>query len=239
MKKIIRILMLSLVALTLSGCFKYRMNLNVKSDGSVSGTRQILFHESVLSMVDSDPDKALQLIIDSRKESDSDADFKKIIEESGETVYRGFEMPDIPTGSYEVTRESNQLRAVVKLWETRMQLNDAMDNTSDQETTWAQWKAYGAEATVTVTMPQDIESANIGVVDGRSVTIDLFEDYGTVTQLEVISKATSMIDSLRYAALGLAAILVVIVVIRMRKDKEKTEPTQDLDADSQSSESQY
>jgi hypothetical protein len=202
----------------LSGCFKTRVNLTVSKDGSITGTRETLLLNSMLDIDGSGSDTALNSWIAQEQQQYPDSVFTPIEEGEGDNLYKGFRMTNIDTSEYKVTREKNTITFTYKMDEALQDITDMMGEFG-QTATLEELKKSGAESTITITMPQKIESANIGTVDGKTVTVDLFGDNGGAKELVVVSKATDYLGLLVYAGIGVAALIAVFLILRSRGSK--------------------
>jgi hypothetical protein len=202
----------------MSGCFKYRVHLDVAKDGSITGYNETLLKDSVLSIGGTDSDEAVQSMIDEQKKQYPDSQFTVLQEGEGEDLFKGYRMTNIPTKGYNVKVEKNTVTVTVELTDSQDELSDLISE-SGQQATVDQLKEQGVEATLSITMPQKIESANIGTIDGKTVTVDLFGDNGGAKDLVVVSKATDYLGLLVYAGIGVAALIAVFLILRSRGSK--------------------
>lgn len=218
MKKFIRLIALCCFALLLSGCFKSRISLTVSKDGVITGTSETLLQNSMLEMGGTDSDTALNSWIAQEQEKYPDSEFTPIEEGEGDQLYRGYRMTNIDTSEYKVTKEKNTITVTIQIDSAQSDVTDSIAEMG-QSATLEQLKQSGAEAKITITMPQKIESANIGTVDGRTVTVDLFADNGGAKELIVVSKATNSLGILIYAGIGIAVLAAIFLILRSKGKK--------------------
>lgn len=217
MKKFLKMTALCGLAVLMSGCFKYRVHLDVAKDGSITGYNETLLKDSVLSIGGTDSDEAVQSMIDEQKKQYPDSQFTVLQEGEGEDLFKGYRMTNIPTKGYNVKVEKNTVTVTVELTDSQDELSDLISE-SGQQATVDQLKEQGVEATLSITMPQKIESANLGTVEGRTVTVDLLSDFAE-KELVVVSKASNLSGILLYTGIGILVLVGVWFLIKGRSKK--------------------
>jgi hypothetical protein len=101
---------------------------------------------------------------------------------------------------------------------------------SDDDESIAQAKQMGANYTYTLTMPGKIVQAEIGSVEGNTLTIDMLEEAGNIKGKTIISEAEgSGFANMLIIIIGAVLLLIVVIVIVVVALGMKKKPKPDAD----------
>lgn len=214
MKKLFQKAAVLALVLSLTGCFKLRMNVDVKSDATYTGSYSVLITESMLAIGGSS-DAALEELEKQFREENPDAEVEIVKEGEGEEAYAGVTVSRLPDDTVKVTKEDNVITLEMDLSDLQSTITEDPE-LSSLGLTLSSLKEYGAEALITVNMPGKPET-NVGTIDGNKVTVDLFETDEktlTVTCKAGLPKAAKI-------GLGAAGALAVVLVLLIALKKKK------------------
>ena len=214
MKKIMKKIFLSSIAMALTGCMKINITLDVASDGSITEAVTMLYQEEVLSGA-GDIDATLEEMKKSFQESYPEAQIETVRTE-GEDPYAGVKASGIKETEYYSHKEGNKLTVEIPVNELQSDMSqDAgyADSGMDMSTL----KEYGFEAVLVVNMPGAPET-NAGVVEGKTVTIDL---TSIPKDLDTIVITCSTFNVVLWIGVAVAACGIVAgLLLFFRKKKE-------------------
>lgn len=193
MKKNLKNLSLAVLSLTLTGCFRARMNIDVSEDGTFTGSETMLMSADMLTMEGDSIDDAIAALIEGEKENRPDAVFEPVKEEKNGIAYGGYKVNELPEDMFTVKKEGNTITVEIPTNMVEEQLEDEDEaeefgvpaddemfadegDADDSGMSMAALKQYGAEATVTVNMPGKPKT-NAGTVNGNTVTIDMLNEF--------------------------------------------------------------
>ncbi|MCR5795531.1 MAG: hypothetical protein K6G61_09365 [Solobacterium sp.] len=215
MKKLLQKAGILALVLSLTGCFKMRMNVDVKSDATYTGSYTVLMKESMLTIGGGTSDEALEQMAEQFKKDDPEAEVEIVKEGEGEDAFAGVKVSKLPADSVKVTKNDNVITLEMDLSDMQNTITEDPE-VSSMGLSIASLKEYGAEAVITVNMPGKPE-ANTGTVEGNRVTVDLLEANEktlTVTCKAGLPKAAKI-------GLGIAGALAVVLVVLLALKKKK------------------
>ena len=234
MKKILKVFMLVLTVFLLTGCMKMKINFEVNADKSATGSMDLLFEESLLSMSGTSADEAIE---DLKNEMLSSEDMKDAKITTIEERIDGKDWAGVHIEGADMT--SSEMQAMISE-ETidgeecivfRMPLDDFKNEMDAQLSDAAGYsidkmKALGLEMVINVKMPGNAKS-NMGTVDGQNVTIDLLElsANGHQDNELVISSPKSVGMNMTYVYVGIGILVVIGIIAFILKNKKKTKQT--------------
>lgn len=231
MKKILKTLSLLLAVFLLTGCMKIKINFEVNADKSATGSMDLLFEESLLSMSGTSTDEAIEQLKQQMQSSEGmeNATITSINESIDGKDWAGIHVEGLDTTSGEmqtmITEEKIDGEDCIVL---RMPLDD-FKNQVDSELSYAagysvdKMKALGMEMVLNIKMPGNAKS-NVGTVDGQNVTIDLLELTANGNQDElVVSSPKSVGMDMTYVYIGIGALVIIGIVVFILKNKKKTD----------------
>ena len=172
MKKILKTFLLLSCLFLLCGCLRTRMELNVGKDGSVDAATVILLSEEVLeqgtALTEEDLKEAAQEMTASYQEQGGEGTVTPLVETYDEVRYFGFRVSGVET-ELKAVKEGNRWKLEIPAAST---LSTLFGDTGYSPEELQQIVQSGASAELVVTMPRNA-SSNVGVVEGKKVTIDL------------------------------------------------------------------
>ena len=215
--RVYRTILAACAALLLSGCFKIRITMNVTKDATADGSMEVLFSESLLSMYGADLEAGINPLEEQYKEQFPDAQIDKISEGEEGSRFGGVKVSAMPIEDARITKEGNVVRVEIPLGELQNEIESESDMGMGKMTADA-LKGYGAEAVLKINMPGNAE-ANAGVVEGKTVTVDLLEKYDTDTLIITAKTGPSalMIGCICAAVLG--ALVIAMILYNNKKNK--------------------
>ena len=214
MKKILKKVFLAFIALALTGCMKINITLDVASDGSLTETVTMLYQEKMISTV-GDIDAALEELKQSFLESYPDAKIETVRTE-GEDPYAGVKASGIKNTEYYAHKEGTKLTVEIPVNELQADMSQEAGY-NESEIDMSTLKEYGFEAVLVVNMPGKPET-NAGVVEGKTVTIDL---TSIPKDLDTIIITCSTFNVALWIGLSVAACGIIAGLILFFKKKKK------------------
>lgn len=231
MKKILKTLSLLLAVFLLTGCMKIKINFEVNADKSATGSMDLLFEESLLSMSGTSTDEAIEQLKQQMQSSEGmeNATITSINESIDGKNWAGIHVDGLDTTSSEmqtmITEEKIDGEDCIVL---RMPLDD-FKNQVNSELSYAagysvdKMKALGMEMVLNIKMPGNAKS-NVGTVDGQNVTIDLLELTANGNQNElVVSSPKSVGMNMTYVYIGIGALVIIGIIAFILKNKKKVD----------------
>ena len=217
MKKLLQKAGILALALSLTGCFKMRISVDVKSDATYTGTYTMLMSESMLTMGGQSVDAALETMIAEQKESTPDVEIEPVKEGEGENAYAGICVHQIPDDSVKVTKNDNIITVEVPIKELQGEIEESVEEET-MGIDMSAIKEYGAEALITINMPAAPE-ANAGTIEGNKVTLDLLETQTVDTLIITCKYGLSQAAKIGIGvACGLAAVLILVMILKKKKN---------------------
>jgi len=214
MKKLLKKVFLASIAMALTGCMKINITLDVASDGTMTEAVTMLYQEKMLETA-GDVDTALEEMQKSFKESYPDAKIETVRLE-GEDPYAGVKASGIKNTEYYSHKEGNKLTVEIPVNELQADMSqDAGYDQSDFD--MSALKEYGFEAVLVVNMPGKPET-NAGVVEGKTVTIDL---TSIPKDLDTIIITCSTFNVALWIGLSVAACGIIAGLILFFKKKKE------------------
>lgn len=227
MKKVRELLLVSVIAFVLCGCYKANININVLADGTAEMSMEVLMQEEMLDSMNMSVEDLKKNIMESMDEEvKNSSTVKNITRTYDNDKYVGLEI------AYDMKKNDAQNFAnTITVKEDRITFlmdENAVGNVGSNdlgEIDTSQMK--GVEFNLNITMPGKILEHNCGEVDGNTVKIDLltFQE----SKIEIISNISSN-DNTLYIVGGIAIAAIIIVaafiVWKKKKGKSDTQPTE-------------
>lgn len=212
MKNTIKKIVMSALAVMLTGCMKVTVTYDVSKDAEVKSSMKFLIGESYLTMGGSTPEEGAESLMESYKESNPDAVLSAVSEEFEDETYYGF----IDTNAKPectAVKENNTITFTIP----RTAVNDM--GMEDTEEINEELKETGLSALLVINMPANAES-NFGTVNGKTVTIDVLELPSDAEDIVVTCKLPNLLIPIICAA---AAVLLVLFFVMKGKGKKGPE----------------
>ena len=229
MKKLLKTFAFVFMISLLTGCMKLNMNIEVKSDKSMTGNMEILAEESMFESMGSSAEEYVEQMQQELLSNDEmkDAKVSKIDKTIDGSKWVGVNVTGL-TGDSKGTVEEKEVdgKKSIVLTLPMSEMENKMDSSQLQQAeslgySVSKLKALGLEMNLTVKMPAKATS-NVGTVDGDTVKIDLLEIMAKGSSEDiVISSAVSggMDMTLILIVLGVAIIAGgVFFVLKKKKD---------------------
>lgn len=233
MKKLLKLFVMIMMIVALTGCMKINMNVEVQSDLTTKMNVEMLMEESLLTANGENPDEVVKQMKEEILSEDElkDAKVTPIEKTIDGSKWRGLSIDGMANAesedSIKVKKETVDGKEKITLTLPMNEMSEEMDPSylSSMGYSVDQMKKLGMEMNVTIKMP-GAATSNVGKVDGNTVTIDLLELLANNnTQDIVISSELSSGGFNMTMILVIVAIVVVLggVVIFMKKKKKLSE----------------
>lgn len=221
MKKILKGLTLCLLVITLCGCVKFNINIEVKEDKTMNFGMEMLVEEKVFQEAGMTADEWVQQM---QKEVMTSKNFDNIKVTPRTQTIDG----TIWTGAYIEGNIDKDSKIIL----TQKEVNgkdslvltvplSTIGNNSASPTGPYTYSSMmkGMEMKMIINMPNKA-TTNLGVADGNTVTVDLLAlmEEGITEDLVVSSPCSTSIPTIVYIGIGLV-VIVGIVVFMLRKKK--------------------
>ena len=215
MKKKFRTFFVACMAMLLSGCFKVRIVMDVHNDATATGSYSVLMTEQLLTTGGSTVEDALATQVEEVKKEYPDATVEIIREGEGENAYAGYKVSAIPIKDASITKDGNKITVEIPMNSVQNSIEEeaGLGNSGSIEAL----KQAGAESTLTINMPGNA-TANIGTVSGKTVTVDLLQNYDT--DKLIVTCSTGLTPWL-IVVIGAAVLAVVAAVLIVTNKKKK------------------
>lgn len=239
MKKLKRLASILCTLFLLTGCFKMEMNFEVKSAEELKINAVLLLSPQLTAEM-GDEDMAASM--KEQNEDKTEAKYENIEKEVNGEIWKGVSITaDVP--EEEISKylkiEDNYLVFTMTQEEVNNLTSDGpMGGSSEPEVEGnievegmeelgnemlQAYKASGAEMKINVTMPKE-PTTNIGVVNGKTVTIDLLsDDYLKFGGEKIIIKCQNSINYMDYlpiACVGALCLFCIIGIIVVNSREE-------------------
>lgn len=212
--KLLRIFTILLVLLTLSGCMKINIDVNIGSDGHYKTNGYIYVEDKYLDQLNMDTDDILNIIEESGFYlRQGNYEFVDTMFENRQ--YRGvsFSFDDglplnieLSNGIKKINLDTHSFPSKIP---DRIKLNVLEDDISDYELL----KNLGIEAKMNLTFPGKILSYNDGDKTGfNKLSIDLIKNYNN---LEVVAYA-NLLNFLLYILAAVIVVLIIVIYLKQR-----------------------
>lgn len=228
MKKLLKISCLLLMVMTLTGCMKMNVNVEVKADKTMAMGMELLAEETMFTGTGTSAEDWVEQMKEQILSSAEMKDAKTTpitktidgVEWVGINVE--YTSDEASTSTYLIEKEIDG-KDCLEITLPMDNFNDQMNGTSLETSGYSvsKLKAMGMEMNITIKMPGKVTS-NIGKVDGNSVTIDLLELMASgKTEDIVISSPLSDGSMMTYALIGVGVVAIVAIVLVILKKKKK------------------
>lgn len=234
MKKIFKVLTLMLMVFVLAGCMKINMNIEVKSDKTMTMAMDILAEESMITSTGGTTEEWVSQIKEQMLSSD---EMKKAkVKETSKTIdgskWVGVNVSGVSgtKGSGITEKDIDGTKSLVltlpmKDMENQMG-GSSLGDLDAYGYSVSKLKALGMEVNVTVKMPGKA-TTNVGKADGDTVTIDLLElmANGSTQDIVISSPASGGMDmTLIFIGVGVVVIGGIVFFVLKKKKKVSEEP---------------
>ncbi len=229
MKKTLKFLVMIMMIITLTGCMKINMDVEVQSDLTTKMSMELLLDEKLLSAQGEDPETAVKQMQEEMLSEDElkDAKVNTIEKTIDGSKWRGVSISGIAKNdadSIKVEKKTIDGQEKICLTLPMDNLSDDLDPSSMTSAGYSveQMKKLGMEMNVTIKMPGKA-SSNVGEVKDDTVTVDLLEIMysGKGQDIIVTSDIGSTGSNMTMIIVGsiIAVIAVAGVIIFMKKKK--------------------
>ncbi len=260
MKKIFKVFIIVAMMFMFTGCMKMNMKYEVKADGTLDVSMEMLMEESLLTMDGQNPEEAIK---DMEEQMKSSADMKDAkVSPISKTIdgkkWSGISVVGTSSDSKKFLKEekidgTDSIVLTLPMSNATGGISGSQMDPSQlaaQGYSLAKIKEMGTEMNVVITMPSSPKS-NVGEVKGNTVTIDLLELSVNNQKGDIIissAKSSGVPMSLILGGVGVVALVVTIVMVLKNKKKksdtviedsftsenseqpEEKEPTQEVDS---------
>lgn len=213
MKKILKLIAAFILMVSLTGCMKIRYDIVIEDEKTANGEMTILIKDEEMTEELSDEELVKQFT----EGKNSDWEAKAIHETIDNVKYSGIKAVVPEKDSNEILESLEFKDGVYTLTLANNTINNPIGG-EDLEFSLKDLEAMGLEMTITITMPGKIEKAEIGKVDGNSVTITLKEMGELNGSAKIISKESSS-NTMLYVGVGAAVLIVAGAVFLVMKKK--------------------
>lgn len=235
MKKITNILLCFLLLITLSGCMKVNIGLVIEDETNYEATVEMLLDKDMMTAYGySDEEIAEMLIADS--DIEGDVEYKSVTRTIDGKEWVGVmaegSTADLGDISQYISKETINGKESLVLRMDMSELSSMTDTDGMEAYSIDQMKALGMEMTFSVTMPSHVV-ANMGNVDGNTVTIDLLDIMVNPPQDDelVVSAVIGGNNIMLYIGVGCAVVVAVVILVFVLKKKKNKAAKADVEAE--------
>lgn len=239
MKKFIHILMTLGLCLALSGCMKYKMQVNVDSQGKNTTDLKIMFSEDFIkNYLKSTNDQVISSFKTSLAKSSKNAKISAVEKTYQGVKYIGVESKASNSAMIKGMVKDGIVKVTIPVDKITNSLTSSGLDTStlsNKNYTYQSLEAAGVEVSMSVTMPQKATS-NVGSVKDKTVKIDLLKEMmkpknKRINTITITSKAHDY-TYLYYigGVIGVAALIFVCVKLR-KKDASQDETSNEQESE--------
>lgn len=231
MRKLMKIMTSLLLVFALSGCMKYKMNVDVDSDGKASTNVKIMLSEDFIKNYLKTTDKqVISSFSSSLKKSAKNTKITKIKETHNKMTYVGVQATASSSKTIKTKVKDGKVSVTIPVSDITNALTESGLSSSSLNT-----KAYsveslesaGVEISLTVNMPGK-PTTNVGTVKDHTVKIDLLKEMmkdedkrvKTIKITSPTNKYTKVIIAIAVAA-GVLAVVLLIIFLRKRHKKKR------------------
>lgn len=236
MKKILKVLTMALMVFVLTGCMKISINVEVKTDKTMTMGMELLADEELFKTSGMSADEYVKQMEDQIKSSEGMENAKTTpIERTIDgSKWVGVSVEGTATTDSTVKIVDKEVNGKdgLELTLPMDSFNDEMDMSqlSSYGYSVEQMKKLGVEMNVVIKMPGKATS-NVGTVDGNTVTVDLLDMMakGKTNDIVVASELSSGGSDMTmiFIIVGVAAIAGVVAFMLMKKKKQPQEEVYD------------
>lgn len=220
MKKIKKLLFVSILAISLMGCIKVDMNMRIDKEGSLSFDMDMLVMESTLNSVGGTMDDLKSSL--ETEEGMNDAEFEEIEKTIDGEKWVGFNIKPKEAITEEKVATVKDGKVILEIPSELMEeLADGMAE-SNEDMEEAEEMGMTMEMNLNFVMPGKVIENNIGeVIDDNTVKVNLLDEI-EVKNIKIVSEISSSSNTMMIAVLvvGIAA-LAVIGFMYLKKNKAK------------------
>lgn len=225
MKKILKIGILFSLIITLTGCMKINMNIEISEDLKMKGTVEMLMQESMLATLGTSKEEMMSSMKEQILSEEEDVQIEELEKTIDGESWVGISV--IGSDMYDIDGEDvlEKNGDIITMTLPLNELSDEFDEEDDMGYSLEDLKNYGLEMNMNIKMPGKVTS-NVGTVNGDTVEIDLLELMieKNVTNIEIqadMSQSASSNSMMLYVGIAAAVIVVVIAVIIVLKKRKK------------------
>lgn len=231
MKKIIRLAVVFLVALSLTGCMKMNITVEVKSDLTADVSMELLAEEELFESSGMTADDFVEEMQNELFDVDELKDAKvepvsKTIDGSKWVGVSVSGMSSQDSDSLPIEKKEIDGKECIVLTLSMDDMNNEMgtDSIEDYGYSVTQLKKLGMEMTATIKMPGKI-TCDVGEVKGNTITIDYLQLLadGQSKDIVITSTLSSGMD-MTFVFIGVGLIIIAGIVIFILKKRKKVEP---------------
>lgn len=232
MKKFIRLLVVFLVTLSLTGCMKMNITVEVKSDLTANVSMELLAEEAMFESTGMTADDFVEEMQDELFDAEElkDAKVSPVSKTIDGSKWVGVSVSGISSqdsDSFPIEKKEVNGKECIVLTLPMDDMNEEMgaDSLEDYGYSVTQLKKLGMEMTATIKMPGKV-TCDIGEVKGNTVTIDYLQLLadGQTEDIVITSTLSSGMDmTFIFIGLGLVIIAGIVIFILKKKKKETSE----------------
>ena len=229
MKKLLKVFASAFLVMSMTGCMKVNMGLEVKKDKSMAMEMKMLVNEEQMKALDEN--FTVDDLSDQFKEEANIPEDMEMTSEKIEETIDGVKWVGV-VAKVDIPKDKVNDKLIEKDGKITLTLPvDTLFSTSDMgdmdAASVSMAKGMGCEVTLKITMPGKAES-NLGTVDGRTVTIDLLDLCTKTDNPEnlVVSSPLSNTSMMSYICIGAGAVLIIAgfgMIIMKKNSKKKYE----------------
>ena len=190
MKKI-RLVMMTLACVFLTGCMKIRLKLDVSPKGDIDEIMEMLLDTELLTLDGGDLDEALESMkqdfMEGSEIPEEDITIVKEEDEEGKVTFAGISTIKRDIDEFERTVVNRTVTVTIPVDKVMSDTGSVIGEDSMSAEDLAEMREYGFEYTLDVNMP-DVPTANVGTVTGNTVRIDLLDLPADVETIVISSK---------------------------------------------------
>lgn len=239
MKKIIKMLLLLSFVVILTGCMKTNMKITVSEDLTMTGKVDMLFQESFLKTMGMTKEEAISSMKKSMQKDNEDYQIEEIEETIDGETWAGLSMTSDELYNMDaqdvLTKDGQVIKMKIPMDELNKEINEqGFSDLAGSGYSVETLKNAGVEMNLIIEMPGKV-TANVGKVEGNTVTIDLLDmiNENNIDYIEIEADLTQSTNdnTMLYIGIGVAIIVVLLIVglavKNKKKNKMKKETVQD------------
>lgn len=239
MKKIIKMLLLLSFVVVLTGCMKMNMKITVSEDLTMTGKVDMLFQESFLKTMGMTKEEAISSMKKSMQKDNEDYQIEEIEETIDGETWAGLSMTSDELYNMDaqdvLTKDGQVIKMKIPMDELNKEINEqGFSDLAGSGYSVETLKNAGVEMNLIIEMPGKV-TANVGKVEGNTVTIDLLDmiNENNIDYIEIEADLTQSTNdnTMLYIGIGVAIIVVLLIVglavKNKKKNKMKKETVQD------------
>lgn len=229
MKKIIKTLLMLSFVMILTGCMKMNMKITVSEDLTMTGKVDMLFQESFLKTMGMTQEEAISSMKKSMQEDNEDYQIEEIEETIDGETWVGLSVTSNELYNMDaqdiLTKDGQVIKMKIPMDELNKEINEqGFSELQGTGYSIETLKNAGVEMNLILDMPGKV-TANVGKVDGNTVTIDLLDllNENNIDYIEIEADLTKSTNdqTMLYIGIGAGIIVVLLIIGLVVKNKKK------------------